>query len=220
MTSLVDYLVVRDDPPDPSGLAYDYMLGGDGLYVATRNQYLEVRIPVARAAVRGLPPLYPSFSLRNGRLPQALWGVIVAASCAWARAEREVLFSVVHDEILGYQVVQPRQATGPTAVRYRPIEDGVLEIHSHHRFAARFSPTDDADEQALRIYGVLGRLGSDRPELALRAGAYGYFLPVPWEAVFDGERGGFSDGHFDPPTEPDRAGEGVEQTDGDDDLPD
>ena len=121
---------------------------------------------------------------------------------------------------MGYQVVQPRQATELTAVRYRPIEDAVLEIHSHHRFAARFSRTDDADEQSLRVYGVLGRLGSDRPEVALRVGAYGYFLPVPWEAVFDGERGVFRDPHFDPPAEPDRAGEGLEQTDGDDELPD
>jgi len=220
MTALVDYLVARDGPPDPSGLAYDYVLGGDGLFVAAHNRYLDVRVPVATAPVRGLPLLFPSVALRTGRLSQGIWDVIVAALCAWARVEREVLFGVVHDEIMGYQVVQPRQATELTAVRYRPIEDAVLEIHSHHRFAARFSPIDDADEQALRVYGVLGRLGFDRPEVALRAGAYGYFLPFPWEAVFNGDRGGFRDAHFDPPAEPDRAGEGVEQTDGDDELPD
>lgn len=220
MTALVDYLVARDGPPDPSGLAYDYMLCGDGLFVAARNRYLDVRVPVVSAPVRGLPPLYPSFSLRNGRLPQAIWDVIVAASCAWARFEREVLFGVVHDEIMGYQVVQPRQATGPTAVRYRPLDNVVIEIHSHHRFAARFSATDDADEQSLRVYGVLGRLGSDQPKVALRVGAYGYFMPVPWEAVFDGKRGIFRDVHFDAPVECDRVEEGAEHADEDDELPD
>lgn len=220
MTLLVDYLVARGGPPDPSGLAYDYLLGGDGLFVAAHNRHLDVRVPVATAPVRGLPPLFPSVALRTGRLPQGIWDVIVAASCTWARFEREVLFGVVHDEIMGYQVVQPRQATGPTAVRYRPLDDLVLEIHSHHRFAARFSATDDADEQSLRVYGVLGRLLSDRPEVALRAGAYGYFLPVPWEAVFDGERGVFRDAHFDPPVESDRVEEEAGQTSGDDELPD
>jgi len=220
MTALVDYLIARDGPTEPSGLAYDYVLGGDGLFVAAHNRYLDARVPVAIAPVRGLPPLFPSVVLRTGRLPQGIWDVIVAVSCDWARAEREVLFSVVYDEVLGYQVVQPRQATGPTAVRYRPIESAVLEIHSHHRFAARFSPTDDADEQALRLYGVLGRLDSDRPQVALRVGAYGYFMPVPWEAVFDGKRAVFRDVHFDPPVETDRGEKESGQAGEDDELPD
>jgi PRTRC genetic system protein A len=220
MTAIVDYLVARDGPTGPSGLAYDYVLGGDGLFIAARNRYLDARVPVASAPVRGLPPLFPSVALRTGRLPQEIWNVIVAVSCAWARAEREVLFSVVYDEVLGYQVVQPRQATGSTTVRYRPIAGAVLEIHSHHRFAACFSATDDADEQSLRVYGVLGRLGSNRPEVALRVGAYGYFMPVPWEAVFDGKRGIVRDVHFDPPVQTDRGEEEAWHPGEDDELPD
>lgn len=219
MTPLVDYLVARDGPPNPSGLAYDYVLGGDGLYLAARNRYLEVRVPVATALVRGLLPLYPSFSLRTGRVPQALWDAIVTAARTWARVEREVLVVVVHDELLGYRVIQPRQAIGRTAVRYRPLDAAVLEIHSHHRFPARFSATDDADEQALRVYGVLGRLDAPQPEVALRVGAYGHFLPVPWDAVFAGERDGVRDAQFDPPVEDDSADRAA-QSEENDDLPD
>ena len=62
----------------------------------------------------------------------------------------------------------------------------MLELHSHHRYPARFSATDDADEQRLCLYGVVGRLNDARPHVALRAGAYGHFLPVPWETVFAG----------------------------------
>ena len=87
MTALVDYLVARGGPTEPSGLAYDYVLGGDGLFVAAHNRYLDVRVPVATAPVRGLAPLFPSFTLRTGRLLQGIWDVIVAASCAWARLE-------------------------------------------------------------------------------------------------------------------------------------
>ena len=215
----VDYLVARDGPPAPCGLAYDYVLGGDGLYVAARNRYLDVRVPVAGATVRGLSPLYPSFTLRTGRLPQEIWDAVVALAHAWSLAGREVLLVVVHDEATGYRVVRPQQLTGRTAVYYRPLDNVVLEVHSHHRFAARFSPTDDADEQALRLYGVLGRLGTARPEVALRVGGFGYFLPVPWEAVFAGDRGAFRDAHCEP-TDAEPADRGTEQPEEDDGLPD
>jgi hypothetical protein len=58
---------------------------------------------------------------------------------------------------------------------------------------AYFSRTDDADEQGLGLYAVVGRLDTDRPEVVLRAGCYGHFLPLPWEAVFEGERLPFRD---------------------------
>lgn len=64
-------------------------------------------------------------------------------------------------------------------------------------YAANTSRTDDADEQGLRLYGVVGHLDAERPEVALRIGAYGHFLPVPWEMVFQGERDPFRDVQFD-----------------------
>jgi PRTRC genetic system protein A len=195
--TLVEYLIARAGPPPRRGLAYDYVLAGDGVYLVADNRYLEVRVPVALARVRGLPAIYPSFSLRSGRLPQALWEQIVAFVRTWSRSGCEVLLAVTFDAASGYQLVVPQQVVGPAHVFYQPLADVVLEIHSHHQSPARFSPTDDADEQRLGLYGVLGRLGSDRPEVALRVGAYGYFLPVPWEAVFAGEPGGFRDAHFD-----------------------
>ena len=73
----------------------------------------------------------------------------------------------------------------------------MLEIHSHGPHPAVFSSTDNRDEQGLRLYGVVGRLGTERPEVALRVGAYGHFLPVAWETVFDGDSGAFRDAHFD-----------------------
>jgi hypothetical protein len=167
------------------------------------SRYLQARVPVAPAQVRGLPPVHPFFALRTGRLPHDLWERIVAASCAWQ--ETEVLLAVTL-EPSGYQLLRPAQLGGPASVAYRPPTDAVLEVHSHRHYSARFSPTDDADEQGFRLYGVIGRLGCVRPEVALRVGVYGYFLPVPWEAVFEGEKGNFRDASFDPPEEVDGDG--------------
>ncbi len=200
--ALVEYLVARNGAPPRRGLAYDYVVAGDGLYVVADNRDLAARVPVARATVRGLPPLYASLTLRAGRLPQRFWAEIVAV--ARARPEREVLVAVTL-EPSGYRLQRPAQRAGPTSVIYRPPRDALLQIHSHGAYAARFSPTDDADEQGFGLYGVVGRLGSERPEVALRVGVYGYFLPVPWESVFEGDRAPFRDTHFDPPVADDGA---------------
>jgi PRTRC genetic system protein A len=196
--ALVEYLVARHGPPSRRGLAYDYVVAGDGLYVVADNRYLAARVPVARATVRGLPPVYASLTLRAGRLPPGLWDQIVAV--AFARPECEVLLAVSL-EPSGYQLLRPAQLVGPASVIYRPPGDALLQLHSHGAYPARFSRTDDADEQGFGLYGVVGRLGSLRPEVALRVGVYGYFLPVPWEAVFAGDRGAFRDVGLDGPDE-------------------
>ena len=210
--SLVDHLVARDGVPARSGLAYDYILAGDGLFLAAENDLLTVRVPVARCTVRGLPPVYPACTLMHGRLPVHLWHEMVRLARGVAALGREVLFVVVldpadaadaADAAATYRLDVPDQIAGAARVAYRPPAPGsrvVLELHSHHTLPARFSHTDDADEQRLCLYGVIGRLDRRRAEVALRAGAYGHYLPLPWESVFDGtgdERAGVHDGQFD-----------------------
>jgi PRTRC genetic system protein A len=183
-------VIARVGVPPREGLAYDYILGGNGLYVAAEHHHLRARVPVAAATVRGLPPLYPSFALPGGRLPQAIWDAIVTAMRC--QPDRELLLAVVV-RASTYRLVRPSQLGAPHHVIYRPPADAVLEIHSHSCHPTRFSPTDDADEQGFRVYGVVGRLDTDQPEVALRVGVYGHFLSLPWEAVFAGDRSGICD---------------------------
>lgn len=204
--ALVDYVVARDGIPPRHGMAYDYVLAGDGLYLVAQNRYLDVRVPVMNTPVRGLPSIYPSFELKTGKLPQELWRHMVAVARAWAEREREVVLIVTYEEMAGHQLFVPRQATSSTSVIYCPRDRTVLEIHSHHRFPARFSQVDDADEQRLCLYGVIGRLDQERPGVALRVGAYGYFLPVAWESVFAGDKGDFRDVFVEPTEEDDQDG--------------
>lgn len=194
--------------PRRSGLAYDYVLGGDGLFLVAENALLAVRGPVARCTVRGLPPLSPSCVLKWGRVPPTLWQKIVAIARVCALYEREVLAVVTWDDALSYCVKVPPQVVSRDNVLYQPLPGSVLEIHSHHRYPAFFSPTDDADEQRLGLFGVLGRLDTDQPEVALRVGAYGYTMPIPWETVFDGDRGDFRDASFDT-SEEEGSGDGL-----------
>jgi hypothetical protein len=87
----------------------------------------------------------------------------------------------------GYDLVLPEQTVAPFAVEYTAVEDLVLQVHSGRNGAARFSDTDDRDEQRLRLYGVVGKLDELRPAVNLRAGAYGHFKPVPVSTVFAGD---------------------------------
>jgi len=53
----------------------------------------------------------------------------------------------------------------------------------------------------LDLEGVVGRLDDPRPHVAPRAGAYGYFPPLPWTSVFDGDPASVDDvcaGHENP----------------------
>lgn len=188
---LVDHLVARDGPPSPRGLAYDYVLAGDGLWLAAENAALRVRAPVARCAVRGLPPLGGACELKHGHVPGWIWDGCAEIARLWSLARLEVLVLITCDAAGRYaRVVYTRPDLPPGAVI-------ALALHSHHTLPAYFSATDDGDEQGLAVYGVLGRLDTPRPEVALRAGAYGAWLPVPWEDIFAGDRGAFRDTQFD-----------------------
>ena len=77
-------------------------------------------------------------------------------------------------------------------MRATPIPDAVVDVPLHHAMRAYFSATDDRDETARRVYGVIGRLYSQQPEIALRV-ATGCKLradePVPFAQVFSADLG-------------------------------
>jgi PRTRC genetic system protein A len=197
----VDYLVAHDGPPDRSGVAYDYVLAGDGLYVATENAHLSVRVPVASVDVRGLAPIGAACTLRHSLLPIAIWDAIARLARAATANGTEILCAVTYEDG-DYHLRLPRQAVSAASVAFRRTEDVVLEVHSHGRAAAYFSPTDTADEQRLRLYGVIGHADAPRPDVCLRVGAYGYYLPLAWADVFDGDPRVVRDVAFGEPAEP------------------
>src|SRR4051812_38650198 len=95
---LVGYLVARDRAPARSGLAFDYILAADGLFVATESDLLAVRLPVVRCHLRGdrIAPVGAACELRHGRLPRAVWDACLAHAEAAAGDGREVAVLVTH----------------------------------------------------------------------------------------------------------------------------
>ncbi len=184
----VGYLVNRNDGlAGAHGIGYDYVLGSGGVYVQSENANLTARVPVAPCTVRGLAPVAEKVELNQGPIPAGL----IELGLHWFEddPDTERFFAVGWDGHR-YRLVVPPQLGTATSLEYTPPAGVVAEFHSHGHSRAFFSKTDDKDEQGFRIYGVAGRLDSDRPELSLRVGVYGHFAPVEWSQVFDGPHPG------------------------------
>ena len=69
---------------------------------------------------------------------------------------------------------------------FSPSKIQVMELHSHNVMNAFFSPTDDRDESCYPgVFGVVGRLDEEEPEMLLRAGNDGMFTWLRIEDIFD-----------------------------------
>lgn len=60
-----------------------------------------------------------------------------------------------------------------------------IDIHSHNSMEAKFSPVDDEDEQATRIYIVVGRLDKFFPDITVRMSCGGTYLTLPPGCVLE-----------------------------------
>jgi PRTRC genetic system protein A len=186
--NLVTYHIHRQEPLPPSdALAYQYILAGNGLFVRAEMRFFAARLPIAACVVRGLPLLAADFRLKIPRLSGSLLNSILADAGRVRRPDGGLneVFYRLHYRDGRAQVRRPRQAaTASSVVTAGDGDPSILcELHSHGNMAAYFSATDNADEQGARLYGVMGRLDSE-PELQLRVGVYGYWLPLPVTAVF------------------------------------
>ncbi len=169
------------------GIGYDYVLGSGGVYVQSQGAHLTARVLVAPGAVRGLAPVAEKVQLTHGPIPASLFEL----GLRWFQDDPQTeRFFAIRWDGRAYRLVVPEQEGTATRLKYRPPAGVVAEFHSHGRSRAFFSKTDDRDEQGFRIYGVVGRLDSDRPELSLRVGIYGHFAPLNWLQAFCGPNPG------------------------------
>lgn len=96
-----------------------------------------------------------------------------------------------------YYVYVPKQTVSKVSVDTTlPDIEGddfvlVMEIHSHNTMPAVFSPTDDKDERATRLYTIIGRLDKVYPDITTRISVGGKYIQVDPEEVFEGITGSF-----------------------------
>ena len=165
------------------GIGYDYVLGAAGIYVQSESAQLTARVLVAPAVVRGLAPVAEKLALFHGAIPAQVFELGLGWMLSAPATER--FFAIRWDGDAYRLVVPPQEGTG-SSLSYQPPTGVIAEFHSHGSHRAFFSATDDRDEQGFRIYGVVGRLDTATPELALRVGIYGHFAPLEWSQVFGG----------------------------------
>lgn len=174
------------------GGAIEYVVGADGIYLRAERSGMSVVGHLAAAPVRGLAPVRPTFTLAVPRVPGShLFHFLVQS--AKARDDNgnriEALAYLAHSDgrwsIHYPDVIATATSVRPVDEYPEGYEEALVEIHSHHSMAARFSATDDEDEVGFRIYAVVGSLTSSCPELTVRLGVYGYFFELPPDAVFE-----------------------------------
>lgn len=180
--------------PPYDALAYQYILAANGVFLRAETHFWHALMPLAGCQVRGLQPLRPHFQLNVPLLPAALLNDVLADARRTAASEDnrrldEALYWF-HHRGRQIRVTRPSQQVTPTRVRHAGAApaDVILELHSHGSLPAFWSPTDNQDEQGALLYGVIGRLDSDRPEIQLRLGIYGYHFPLSLAMLFDGVR--------------------------------
>ena len=106
----------------------------------------------------------------------------------------EVLVHILYDtEEKEYIIKVPKQRISEASVNSEtdePYPDRyihVMDFHSHNTMPAVFSGTDNADEKETRLYAVAGKFNRTFPEITVRAGCAGKFIPLNPEDVFEGD---------------------------------
>ena len=163
------------------GLYYDYIIAENGLFIRAQNPLIKATACISSVEIRGLPPLEEQIELVNGKIPGRLYDLSLAI--LMANSEMEQYLAITWEN--GYRLTAPFQERSEASVKYHTLPSLIMDIHSHGYFEAFFSGTDNKDEQGLRFYMVVGRLDTLLPEVELRLGAYGYFVPLGIEDVFD-----------------------------------
>jgi PRTRC genetic system protein A len=190
----VQYLIANaaELPPISSPL-YEYIFAGNGVFKRAARKEMSAMIPVSECAIRGLVPVEPELCIQFDRVPEPVIQQILDAAREAARQELEILFhlSLVDGK---WRLEIPLQIQRHDSVE--PIEKGAgssyecafIEIHSHHRMPAKFSPDDDRDETGFRIYGVIGNLNprfAHWPKINFRVGVYGDWWSLPADRIIE-----------------------------------
>jgi PRTRC genetic system protein A len=178
---LAGYLLNKEEGLDGEpGLFYDYIVAGNGLFIRAHNPLLKATICISPVKIRGLSLLNEQIELLHGKIPMHLYDL--SFSVLMSSSELEQYLAITWEG--EYRLRIPPQERTAGSVTYVTLPSLIMDIHSHGQMRARFSGTDNEDEQGLRLYMVVGKLNTLLPEAELRLGVYGYFVPLDIGEVF------------------------------------
>ena len=168
--------------PSDDGKIYEMRNTEMGEFVAPKSKVIE--FDAIRAGFTPALPLIPlqqiiSFFrcyMREGSEYEAL------ALILWDREIGEFMVHIPRQEVSKARISADLNACTLPEDRYLHYCD----IHSHNSMAAKFSPVDDADEYATRLYIVLGRLDQFFPDISVRMCCGGTYVPLDPGLVIEG----------------------------------
>ncbi|MDD3412553.1 MAG: hypothetical protein PHY47_00990 [Lachnospiraceae bacterium] len=157
-----------------------WYIAGNGKWLIQKNKALFAGLKKSDVGLDTLPKVNLSeafIKLAYGKIPESILNQIIAFfKAVMAKHSGSEAFCQVYWDIQEskYMIHVPKQQVSGAAVRYDAtlnldkIEPEryvfVYECHSHNSMGAFWSGTDNADENDLRVYGVFGRLNTDKWE--------------------------------------------------------
>ncbi len=169
--------------PSRDGKVYELRKTEMGEFVAPKDNVTEFQ--TIRA---GFTPALP-------RIPQSLLQQIISFfRCYMSDVEYEALAHILWDkEEKRFVVHIPPQEVFKARINANLSRDELPEerylhyadIHSHNSMAAKFSPIDDQDERATRLYIVLGKLDRFFPDITVRMSCGGTFCELDPALIFE-----------------------------------
>ena len=175
--------------PSKDGKVYELRKTEMGEFIAPKDNVSE--FPSVRAGFTPALPLIPVSLLQQ---------IISFFRCYMHKEEYEALVHILWDKELNQFVVHvPPQEVSKARINADLSWDEYpeerylhyMDIHSHNSMAAKFSPVDDQDERATRLYAVLGRLDRFFPEITVRMSCGGIYRNLDPSLIFEGLGGVF-----------------------------
>ena len=186
-------MFVSTEQAAQSDKAIAYIPARDGkVYEMRRNEIGTFIAPSQRIAEQ--EDIRAGFQMSLPRLPSPLLSQIIAffrrvcveygrdlealVNVLWDRQENEYVLHVPPQKIDAMSVTTDlSQQPDPARVLH------VMDVHSHNTMSAQFSKVDDRDEQATRLYMVIGRLDRYYPEIRCRFACGGRHVEIPAEQI-------------------------------------
>lgn len=186
-------IFVSTEQAAQSDKAIAYIPARDGkVYEMRRNEIGTFIAPSQRIAE--LEDIRAGFQMSLPRLPSSLLAQIIAffrrvcveygrdlealVNVLWDRQEKEYVLHVPPQKIDAMSV-KTDLSQQPDPARFLHV----MDVHSHNTMSARFSKVDDRDEQATRLYMVIGRLDRYYPEIRCRFACGGRHVEIQAEQV-------------------------------------
>jgi PRTRC genetic system protein A len=167
------------------------VIARNGIFVQVKRDWLDCMERIGVIDPR-LPLPYgdikPAVNFSFGVIPMTLLQDFITAGRAALPFEiAGGLIYAAYSTTLRLQLYEPI-SNSPDKIDYRmPMllqdESVCVDLHTHGRDRAFFSPMDDVDDRSVKVAGVFGNLDQPQPSAAFRLVINGFYVPLahPWQ---------------------------------------